>query len=152
LKTTVEALLVDERKLKNLKETSERDYTIKYVDKDDEKINVSDDEDLLTAYEVAETELSGNLKFVVEWKPAPKVSKDTLKKEKKEAKAVKKVEKKLDKKAKKLKSKKARKDLEEEKVTDHSVIEKSEPLATSFKIINDDEEVDSDEDSPRQKA
>lgn len=28
-------------------------------------INVSDDEDLLTAYEFAETELEGNLKFVI---------------------------------------------------------------------------------------
>lgn len=33
-------------------------------------INVSDDEDLLTAYEVATKELQGNLKFVVEIKPA----------------------------------------------------------------------------------
>jgi len=45
-----------------------KDYTIKYVDKDDEHINVSDDEDLLTAYEVAEMELNGNLKFVIEKK------------------------------------------------------------------------------------
>ena len=43
-----------------------RDYTIKYIDKDEEPINVSDDEDLLTAYEVAEYELGGNLKFVIE--------------------------------------------------------------------------------------
>jgi len=31
-------------------------------------INVSDDEDLFTAYEVAELELEGNLKFVIEMK------------------------------------------------------------------------------------
>jgi hypothetical protein len=38
---------------------SGRDYVIRYVDNDEEVINVSDDEDLLTAYDVAEKELKG---------------------------------------------------------------------------------------------
>jgi hypothetical protein len=45
-----------------------RDYTIKYVDGDQEVINVSDDEDLLTAYDVAEKELNGNLKLTLAFK------------------------------------------------------------------------------------
>jgi hypothetical protein len=32
---------------------------------------VSDDEDLFTAYEVANKELKGNLKFVIEFKKVP---------------------------------------------------------------------------------
>ena len=61
LKQTVEALISNDHK-DSLPPT---EYQIKYVDKDSEMINVSDDEDLLTAYEFAETELEGNLKFVI---------------------------------------------------------------------------------------
>ena len=49
---------------------SGRDFSIKYVDGDQELINVSDDEDLLTAYDVAEKELNGNLKLTVALKPS----------------------------------------------------------------------------------
>ena len=49
---------------------SGRDFSIKYVDGDQEMINVSDDEDLLTAYDVAEKELNGNLKLTVALKPS----------------------------------------------------------------------------------
>jgi hypothetical protein len=45
-----------------------RDYEIKYIDGDKEAINVSDDDDLLTAYDVAEKELSGNLRFIIKFK------------------------------------------------------------------------------------
>lgn len=48
---------------------SGRDFSIKYVDGDQEQINVSDDEDLLTAYDVAQKELNGNLKLTVTLKP-----------------------------------------------------------------------------------
>jgi hypothetical protein len=41
----------------------EVDYSIQYRDGQDDVINVSDDEDLLTAYEVAQKELQGNLKL-----------------------------------------------------------------------------------------
>ena len=45
-----------------------RDFYIKYTDGDQELINVSDDEDLRTAYDVAKKELKGNLKFEVGFK------------------------------------------------------------------------------------
>ena len=45
-----------------------RDYEIKYIDGDKEAINVSDDDDLITAYDVAEKELSGNLRFIIKFK------------------------------------------------------------------------------------
>ncbi len=45
-----------------------RDYTIKYTDNTNDSINVSDEEDLSTAYDVAKKELNGNLKFVVSFK------------------------------------------------------------------------------------
>ena len=48
--------------------TSGRDYVIRYVDNDDELINVSDDDDLLTAYDIAEKELKGSLKLTVSFK------------------------------------------------------------------------------------
>jgi len=50
---------------------TQRDYVIRYIDGDQEAINVSDDEDLLTAYEVAQKELRGSLKFIVDFKKAP---------------------------------------------------------------------------------
>lgn len=91
---------------------------IKYVDKDDEMINVSDDEDLQTAYEVAELELDGNLKFVIDFKKEQVIPKPTMKDSKK---AVKKEVLKAEKKEKKdkkkdgAKKKKAEKKAEEEK-------------------------------------
>ena len=45
-------------------------YHIKYCDPDAELINVSDDEDLLTAYEVAQNEMKGAIKFQVELEQA----------------------------------------------------------------------------------
>lgn len=62
----------------------QRDYNIKYQDGDDELINVSDDDDLQTAFEVAQKELGGSLKFVVELKKSSVPVKE--KKEKKEKK------------------------------------------------------------------
>ena len=53
----------------------EGEFVVKYVDNDKEEINVSDDEDLLTAYDVALKELNGNLKFIVSPKPQPKEAK-----------------------------------------------------------------------------
>jgi len=47
---------------------------IRYVDNEEEVINVSDDEDLLTAYEVAEKDLKGSLKFMVQFKNQLQVS------------------------------------------------------------------------------
>jgi hypothetical protein len=47
---------------------SGRDFVIRYVDNEDETINVSDDEDLTTAYEVAEKDMKGSLKFMVQFK------------------------------------------------------------------------------------
>lgn len=40
-------------------------FNLKYVDADQELINVSDDDDLQTAYEVAEEELQGKLSLQV---------------------------------------------------------------------------------------
>jgi hypothetical protein len=45
------------------------------MDPDNEMINVSDDDDLLTAYELAESELAGSLKFLVEMKKPASASK-----------------------------------------------------------------------------
>lgn len=80
-----------------------KDYTIKYVDGDNEYINVSDEEDLLTAYDVAQKELDGNLKFVVDLKTSSLTSTsipDKKVKEKKEKKEKSKCSKKKDKKCK----------------------------------------------------
>lgn len=101
LKQTVEALLKDE-----VDQKKPQDYVIKYVDKDNEMIDVSDDEDLFTAYEVAENELGGNLKFVIDQRSLAKNDSETESHDKK-AKKVKKHKKekkeKKEKKAKKLK-------------------------------------------------
>jgi len=48
---------------------SGRDYVIRYEDNEQDFINVSDDEDLLTAYDIAEGELKGSLKFTISFKP-----------------------------------------------------------------------------------
>jgi hypothetical protein len=71
LKTIVEALIKDERELMEGKELilkGDRDYVIRYTDKESEQINVSDEEDFQTAYEIAENELDGNLKFVIDFR------------------------------------------------------------------------------------
>jgi hypothetical protein len=47
---------------------SGRDFVIRYVDNEDVTIKVSDDEDLVTAYEVAEKDMKGSLKFMVQFK------------------------------------------------------------------------------------
>ena len=68
MKQSVEAQIEGERDPNIQIPQGFRDFSIKYVDGDDEKINVSDDEDLITAYEVANKELNGNLKFIIEMK------------------------------------------------------------------------------------
>jgi hypothetical protein len=70
LKTTVEAQIKDERpaEIQPSPMMGTKDFTIKYLDGDKEMINVSDDEDLQAAYDVAHRDLNGNLKFVVELK------------------------------------------------------------------------------------
>ena len=92
-----------------------RDYIIRYVDNDLEAINISDDEDLTTAYEVAEQGLNGNIKLIVEFRKLTKsVSKTVEKNLKNEEK--KKVKK--EKKEKKEKNKTLKKqDKEEIKMT-----------------------------------
>ena len=49
-------------------------YSIQYRDGQNDVINVSDDEDLLTAYEVAQKELQGNLKLHIAIKPSAKIN------------------------------------------------------------------------------
>ena len=61
LKKTVEALVKDDREpATNEQETEQKvntkDYSIRYVDPDNETINVSDDDDLLNAYDLAESD------------------------------------------------------------------------------------------------
>jgi hypothetical protein len=65
LKKTVEALVKDDREptaevqlteQKVATTTNTKDYSIRYVDPDNEMINVSDDDDLLTAYDIAESD------------------------------------------------------------------------------------------------
>ena len=152
LKTVVEALIKDERALiqeKDLVKKGDRDYVIRYTDKENELIDVSDEEDFLTAYEIAESELDGNLKFVIDFrKPitlsdgeTPNLGKEALKKfikdakkEKKEAERLKKEVEKKEKKAKKTLKKKAKKgsQVEEEKVLT------SNAEKDSFNVIEDD--------------
>jgi uncharacterized protein YueI len=105
LKQTVEALIRDEREVipqPELIMKDNRDYLIRYVDLDNEYINVSDEEDLQTAYEVAEKDLDGSLKFIIEFRK-PFVHESSKietgrkkdKKEKKEKKEKKKAKKKV---------------------------------------------------------
>ena len=44
---------------------------IRYRDSEEDLINISDDEDLETAYAIAETQLSNNLKLLVSFKNDP---------------------------------------------------------------------------------
>lgn len=48
--------------------SSDRDFLVRYNDGDEEIINISDDEDLQTAYEVAAKELKGRLNIKVDFK------------------------------------------------------------------------------------
>lgn len=87
LKKIVEALVKDEQ-------MNPDQLVIRYADRDDELINVSDDEDLLAAYEVAELDLDGSLKFVVqEKKPVIQIEGKLKKKNKSKEKKEKKVKK-----------------------------------------------------------
>ena len=87
-----------------------KSYSIQYRDGQNDVINVSDDEDLHTAYEVAHKELQGNLKLNVTVKPEsqPSVSTGTEeeKKETKKTPKEKKPAKKTVRKSSKKKSKK----------------------------------------------
>jgi hypothetical protein len=152
LKKTVEALIKDERKVQeppqNVLVSTERDYVINYIDKDDELINVSDDEDLLTAYEVAELELEGNLKFVIEMKKAmqPLIDKHSHKIEKK----VTKDKEKKEKKAKKLAKKKKAKIAEKEEIKQgleagatsfqEQAMDTSDDMAKHYTVVSDVQE------------
>jgi len=93
---------------------------IKYIDKDDELINVSDDEDLITAYELAHLEMNDSLKFVIQDKKAsPIIEKEETKKKsyKKASKSKDKKDKKAQKKNKKCKGDKHKKTKDEEEKT-----------------------------------
>jgi len=68
------------------KPEGDRNFTIKYLDGEDEHINVSDDDDLFTAYEVATKDLNKTVKFLVQPKQALPTEKKP-KKEKKEKKS-----------------------------------------------------------------
>lgn len=48
-----------------------RDYSIKYVDEDNEEINVSDDDDLVMAYRHTDDVLDSKLRLLVDFKPLP---------------------------------------------------------------------------------
>lgn len=75
LKQTVENLLGED---------ASSEYHIQYVDRDEELINVSDDEDLQMAYQMASSELNGSLKFVIN-KPGAPVKEKKAKKTSKKA-------------------------------------------------------------------
>jgi hypothetical protein len=70
LKSIVEALLSEDKEVSSLADqtTTVKPYSIKYVDADNEEINISDDEDLSTAYYIAQKDLNGSLKFVISLK------------------------------------------------------------------------------------
>ena len=136
LNSKVEAMIKNERDfLPDIdKKEQKRDYTIKYEDGSNELINVSDDEDLQTAYEVALTELDGNLKFVIEFKkPVVKESQDTAK-ETKQAKKEKKEKVPKEKKTKKPKKEKAKKVSTKEPVEEEKVVSVDKDLATFVNI------------------
>lgn len=127
----------------SLAKAQARDYSIRYKDQDQEMINVSDDEDLITAYEVAESDLNGNLRFVIEFKKpfevddcasAPEEKRtEEPKKPKEEEKVLKSAKTLKTKEKNKVKGKAKKPALEEE--------EKSIPLKeeenTSFQIVDE---------------
>jgi hypothetical protein len=65
-KTFVGLKQVVESQLKDvIMSDTQRNYSVQYRDGQNDLINVSDDDDLQTAYEVASKELNGNLKFQI---------------------------------------------------------------------------------------
>ena len=69
LKTTAKAQMCR----KGLADTQAQDLSVTYADDTGDIINVSDDEDLITAYEVAGTHMKGNIKFEIRPRsPVPK--------------------------------------------------------------------------------
>lgn len=106
LKQAIEKGIYTEEKINQLS-TGVKEYHIQYIDGDKELINVSDDDDLVSAYQVAQKELGGNIKFSV----VQESKEEKPKKEKREKKDRK--EKKVSTKKEGKKSKKA--DLEEVK-------------------------------------
>lgn len=66
LKLTVEAQLKDNEQVCS----QPRNYSIQYRDAFNDLINISDDDDLLSAYETAAKDLQGNLKLTVNVKAA----------------------------------------------------------------------------------
>ena len=126
LRVTVENLIAEERPVFACKEfaNAKKDYVIRYQDRDQDVINVSDDDDLQTAYQVAKTELNGVLKLKIDFKtplkmPLPASEQTTfipkqteeesrLKEEKAAFKAAEKVVQKAEKKALKEEKKKSK--------------------------------------------
>jgi hypothetical protein len=69
LRLAVEAQIKEERAIFSHPEfAGKKDYLIRYEDGFHDYINVSDDDDLSTAYEVAKKELGGVLKFKIDYK------------------------------------------------------------------------------------
>ena len=70
LKESVEKQIKEERPKfsSNPDPSAERDYIIRYIDGDQELINISDDDDLYTAYDVAGKELGGKLSLKIDFK------------------------------------------------------------------------------------
>ena len=70
LRAAIENQIKDERPTFGFKleQPVERDFLVRYKDGDEEIINVSDDEDLQTAYQVAAQELNGRLTLKVDFK------------------------------------------------------------------------------------
>lgn len=107
---------------------AQRDFYIKYTDGDQELINVSDDEDLRTAYDVAKKELKGNLKFEVGFKKANAALPIQKEEEKKESAKVESKEAKTTTKPSKDEEKK-KKDIAKKEKTDKKEKVKSEKKA-----------------------
>ena len=61
LKSNVEALLAAQPQVPS----KPAPFGLQYLDEDDELINLSDDDDLVTAYEIAGKKMDGSLKVVV---------------------------------------------------------------------------------------
>jgi hypothetical protein len=108
LKLAIETRLYENEKINQL--PTEKDYHIQYIDGDKECINVSDDDDLYSAYQVAQKELGGNIKFSVV-RDSKESKEEKPKKEKKDKKE------RVCKKGKKECKRAKRADLEEEKIS-----------------------------------
>ena len=114
------------------------DYSIQYRDGQDDVINVSDDEDLLTAYEVAQKELQGNLKLHIALKHTNQAAEEE-KKDAKKKKAKKTVKDPSQKKTKKSAATKTGDDIQfiEERAQTTNILESDTP---STEREEDDEE------------